>query len=531
MTGVTRAIVRWATALRPYFMEEKPPHQVQDGEHTPEVMMGNERMGVESALDADRVSVDVKHDSDESENDTRVVDGDEATEKLLGWRSAPYAPSLHEVHSSIRVPHPSAPWYKQLIAFTGLGFLISVGYMDPGNWATDISAGSAYGYRLLIAILLANFAAIFLQSLALKLGIVAERDLAQACHDAYPPWLNYILWILAEIAIVATDLAEIIGSATALYLLFNVPLYVGVLVTVVDVLFILVFGTRNFRFLEILVFALCALIAGCFVYEIAAVSPDWLDVAKGLEPSPSIITNSGLLYNAIGILGATVMPHNIYLHSSIIQTRAYPRNLAGKKLAITYGSWDSSLALGVAFFVNAAILILASAAFHYGPNANTEVAYISDAYKLIAPAVGSNAARILFGVALLASGQNSTITGTLAGQVVMEGFIQVSLKPWFRRLITRVVAIIPAAIVAGVAGNAGAGKLLVLSQVILSLQLTFAIAPLVHFTSSRSKMGTFVNGWVTHVVAIVLVGIIAVLNIYLVFDSIREDSFGSTSEV
>lgn len=452
-------------------------------------------------------------------------------EQLLGWHEDPQAPSLNEVHSSVSVPAPGAPWWQKAVAFSGLGFLISVGYMDPGNWATDIAAGSAYGYTLLVAVLLSNFAAIFLQSLALKLGVVAERDLCQACRDAYPRWLNYVLWALAEIAIGATDLAEIIGSATALYLLFDVPLWAGVLVTAVDVLFILLFGTRNFRFLEVVVFLLCALIASCFVYELVVAKPDWGLVARGLEPKPKIITDSGLLYNAVGILGATVMPHNIYLHSSIIQTRAYARTARGKAMAVKYGTWDSSISLMVAFFVNAAILVLAGAAFHYGKTAHRDVAYIGDAYKLLSPALGQKAAKILFGVALLASGQNSTITGTLAGQVVMEGFIHVRMKPWARRMATRAVAIIPAAIVAGVAGNAGAGKLLVLSQVILSLELPFAIAPLVHFTSSRSRMGKFVNNWPTYIVAVLLCLIIAALNVFLVVQAFRGNAFGSTSGV
>eukprot|EP00897_Mesotaenium_endlicherianum_P001500 jgi/Mesen1/1378/ME000013S00872 len=453
------------------------------------------------------------------------------TEELLGWHKQPHTLSLHEVHSTVKVPAHNAPWWKQLTAYSGLGFLVSVGYMDPGNWATDISGGSSYGYTLLCAILLSNFAAIFLQSLALKLGVVGERDLAQACRDAYPKWLNYVLWVLAEIAIAATDLAEIIGSATALFLLFGIPLWAGVIITAVDVLFIIIFGMRNFRLLELFVFFLCALIAGCFAYELVAVKPDWVLVAKGFIPKAEIVTNTDILYNAIGILGATVMPHNIYLHSSIIQTRAYARSTAGKRMAVKYGTIDSSCSLAVAFFVNASILILAAAAFHYGPQAGQAVAYISDAYKLISPAVGSNAARILFGVALLASGQNATITGTLSGQIVMEGFLHVRMKPWARRMATRLVAMVPAAVVAAVSGNRGAGKLLVLSQVVLSLQLSFCVAPLVHFTSSRSRMGKFVNGWVTHVLAVTLTCIIAGLNVFLIIQAIRTNKFGGTSSV
>lgn len=469
----------------------------------------------------------VENSTDDSETNERSSN---ERDNLLGWNAPPQNPSLQEIHSTISVPDANAAWYQKLFAFTGLGFLVSVGYMDPGNWATDISAGSAFGYKLLCAILLSNFAAIFLQSLALKLGVVGERDLAQACHDAYPKWISYGMWILAEIAIVATDLAEIIGSATALYLLFKIPLWVGVLITMVDILFVLGFGLRHLRFLEFLVFFLCALIASCLVYEIVAVKPDWGKVMYGIIPHPSIISEPGLLYNALGIMGATVMPHNLYLHSSIIQTRAYERSPRGKMFAIKFGTWDSSLALSLAFFVNAAILILSAAAFHFGPNATREVAYISDAYKLLAPVIGSNVARILFGVALLASGQNSAITGTLAGQVVMEGFIQVGLKPWFRRSLTRLVALIPAVIVAALAGNSGAGKLLLLSQVILSLQLSFAVIPLVHFTSSKSRMGDFVNGWVTHCAAVCLASLIFGLNVFLVVQAIWKREFGVSNK-
>lgn len=442
-------------------------------------------------------------------------------------------PSLPEVHSTIRVPGPNSAWTKKFAAFVGVGFMVSVGYIDPGNWATDLTGGASFGYTLLIVILLANFVAIFLQALCIKLGAVSERDLAQACRDAYPKWVCYCLWLLAEIAIAATDLAEVIGSATALYLLSNghLPLWAGILITSVDVVFILVFGTNNFRILEIFVFMLCALITGCFVYELAAVKPNWADVGRGFIPRPKIVTDPQILYNAIGILGATVMPHNLYLHSSIIQTRAYPRSFPGKRMAIKYGSIDSTLSLLCAFFVNAAILILAAAAFHYGPNPNHDVASLTEAYRLLSPAVGQNAAKYLFAIALLASGQNSTITGTLSGQIVMEGFLHISLRPWMRRMITRVIAIIPAAIVAGVYGNEGAGKLLVLSQVILSLQLPFAVIPLVHFTSSRKKMGRFVNGWAVFLVAGFVTFLICGLNGYLIVSSIRNNEFGSAGNV
>ncbi|CAM6004298.1 unnamed protein product [Sphagnum balticum] len=295
--------------------------------------------------------------------------------------------------------------------------------MDPGNWATDLSGGASFGYTLLSIILISNFIAIFLQYLSLKLGIVTNRDLAQACRDAYPKWVVYCLWIIMEIAIASTDLAEVIGSAVALNLLIGIPLWAGVLITAVDTLFILVFGTKSFRFLEVIVFLLCAVISAIFAYELAVVKPNWVKVAAGLIPKTEIITNPKILFNAIGILGATVMPHSLFLHSSIIQTRAHPRTKEVRKMALRYGGLDSGISLMLAFFVNAAILILAAAAFYYGPNRNRSVESITQAYQLLAPALGNHAAKILFGVALLACGQNSTIIGTLAGQVVMEGFL------------------------------------------------------------------------------------------------------------
>lgn len=461
------------------------------------------------------------------------ADVSESQQLLLGWRKPNKMLSLPEVHASVPVPGPQSNWTRKFGAFVGVGFMVSVGYIDPGNWATDLTGGASFGYTLLIVILLANFVAIFLQALCIKLGAVSERDLAQACRDAYPKWVCYVLWLLAEVAIAATDLAEVIGSATALYLLSNghLPLWGGILITALDVLFIIIFGMKNFRLLELFVFCLCALITGCFVYELAAVKPNWADVGKGFIPKAKIVTDPAILYNAIGILGATVMPHNLYLHSSIIQTRAYPRTVAGKKMAIKYGSIDSTFSLLIAFFVNASILILAAAAFHYGANPNQNVASLTEAYHLLAPAVGQTAAKYLFAIALLASGQNSTITGTLSGQIVMEGFLHFSLPPWVRRLITRCVAIIPAAIVAGIYGNEGAGKLLVLSQVILSLQLPFAVIPLVHFTSSRRKMGRFVNNWIIFLIAAAVALIICVLNVYLLVSSIRDNEFGTAGDV
>jgi len=450
---------------------------------------------------------------------------------LTGWRQHNDVASLAEVNSSVSVPNLDGKWYQKYWAFAGLGFLISVAYMDPGNWATDLSGGASFGYTLLSIIMISNFTAIFLQYLSLKLGIVTNRDLAQACRDAYPKWVVYCLWIIMEIAIASTDLAEVIGSAVALNLLIGIPVWAGVLITAVDALFILVFGTKSFRFLEVIVFLLCAVIAGIFAYELAVVKPKWVKVAAGLIPKTEIITNPEILFNAIGILGATVMPHSLFLHSSIIQTRAYPRTKEGRKMALRYGGLDSGISLMLAFFVNAAILILAAAAFYYGPNRNTSVESITQAYKLLAPALGNHAAKILFGVALLASGQNSTIIGTLAGQVVMEGFLQIRIKPWLRRLLTRSIAIIPAAIVAAVGGNAAAGKLLVLSQVILSFTLIFAVVPLVHFTSSRAKMGSFVNLWLTRIAATIVAILIAGLNAYLIVQSIQLRTFGSAGDV
>jgi manganese transport protein len=347
-----------------------------------------------------------------------------------------------------------------------------------------------------------------------------------ACREAYPKSINYVLWIIIEIAIAATDLAEVIGSSIALNLLFGIPLWAGVLITSLDVIFILLVGLHNFRLFELLIFILVATIAGCFAYELAVASPDWAKVATGLYPHASIITNADQLYIGLGILGATVMPHNLFLHSSIIQTRNFPRTTQGKRMAVLYGTLDSTISLCLAFFVNASILILAAAAFYYTVNPYPDVD-IHTAYELLAPALGSNAARILFGVALLCSGQNATITGTLAGQIVMEGFINIRVRPWIRRLVTRLIAIIPAAIVAGIGGQKTSGKLLVLSQVVLSFALSFAVIPLVHFTNSREVMGKFVNGLIVKVLATILALVIAGLNSYLLVQVFRTDQISN----
>jgi manganese transport protein len=400
-------------------------------------------------------------------------------------------PSLPEVHSTVGLSRSSRFW-PRLACFIGPGFLISVGYMDPGNWATDIAGGARFGYTMLFVIMASNLMAILLQSLSLKLGVATERDLAQVCHQAYGPRVSFVLWIFAEIAIAACDMAEVIGSAIALELLFHIPLFYGVLITGADVLLILLMERWGFRYVEALVIALIGTIVGLFAVQMFLSRPEYgLALRSLFIPSPAIVTNPDMLFIAIGILGATVMPHNLYLHSSIVQSRQYERTPEGKREAIGMANIDSALALTVALFVNAAILVVASAAFHR--SGHFEVAAIQDAYKLLSPLLGAAGASTLFAIALLASGQNSSITGTLAGQIVMEGFIHFKLAPWLRRLITRSLAIIPTIIVVAITGEQGTEKLLLLSQVILSLQLSFAVVPLVIFTGNRKLMGEFVN--------------------------------------
>ena len=435
----------------------------------------------------------------------------------VGWRHPRRGNSLSEVYASIKVPAANASFWRKLMAFWGPGLMVAVGYMDPGNWATDLAGGARYGYTLLSVVLISNLFAILLQHLAAKLGIVSGRDLAQACRDHYSRPVSLMLWVLCEIAIAACDLAEVIGSAIALNLLFGLPLPWGVVLTVLDVLVVLYFQNKGFRVIESIVAGLIALIFGCFLYEIIASHPDWLALSQGLVPRLEIVTNPKMLYVAIGILGATVMPHNLYLHSSIVQTRAIEQDEVSKRSAIKFATIDSTLALFLAFFVNAAILVTAAAAFH--GKGHDSVADISDAHKLLTPVLGAGAASALFAIALLASGQNSTLTGTLAGQIVMEGFLDLKLKPWVRRLITRSVAVVPALIVAILYGEKGTGQLLVLSQVILSLQLSFAVVPLVLFTSSRAKMGVFVNRPVVQIVAWVVSGIIISLNVFLLWQT------------
>lgn len=430
--------------------------------------------------------------------------------------------SLSEVHGTIAVPGTpgvGGAFWGKLGAFMGPGYLVAVGYMDPGNWATDIAGGSAFGYTLLSVILLSNLMAMVLQSLAAKLGIVTGLDLAQACRAYYSRPVNLMLWALCELAIIACDLAEVIGTAIALQLLFGIPLATGVLITAVDVVLILALQRYGFRKLEAFIIALLIVIAGCFAVELALAKPSIAAIAGGLVPSPQIVTNPAMLYIAIGILGATVMPHNLYLHSAIVQTRAFDRSDAGKREAVKMATLDSSIALFLALFINASILILAAAAFH--TSGRTEVAEIQEAHQLLAPLLGAGLASTLFAVALLASGQNSTVTGTLAGQVVMEGFLNIRLPTWARRLVTRGLAIIPAATVAILYGESGTAKLLVASQVVLSLQLPFAMVPLIAFTSDRGRMGDFANrGWVRPV-AWGIAAVIITLNVVLLWNVVK----------
>ena len=428
-----------------------------------------------------------------------------------GWRRARVTPSLAEVYRTIPVTNLS--WWRKILAFAGPGYLVAVGYMDPGNWATDLAGGSAFGYTLLTVILMSNLMAVLLQGLASKLGIVTGRDLAQACRDHFSRPVAIGLWVICEIAIAACDLAEVIGTAIALNLLFGIPLEWGVMITALDVLIVLYLQNKGFRLLEALVIVLVATVGICFFFELWIAKPDLGGVARGFLPSAEILKNREMLYIAIGILGATVMPHNLYLHSSVVQTRKYDESSAGKREAVRYAFIDSTIALSFALFINAAILIVAAATFHR--TGNTQVAEIQDAYQLLTPLLGVGVASTVFALALLASGQNSTLTGTLAGQIVMEGFLNIRLRPWLRRLITRAIAIVPAAIVAIVWGESGTAQLLVLSQVILSMQLSFAVFPLVLFTSDKLKMGEFVNPRWLKVLAYLVATVIASFNGWL----------------
>jgi manganese transport protein len=404
-----------------------------------------------------------------------------------------------------------------MLAFAGPGYLVAVGYMDPGNWATDLAGGARYGYTLLSVIMLSNLMAILLQALSARLGIASGRDLAQACRDSFLPPVTIVLWLLCEIAIAACDLAEVIGAAIALNLLFHLPLLWGVILTALDVLIVLFLQHRGFRYVEALVVALICLIAGSFAVELWLSRPALAGLTVGFIPRVEILRNPNMLYIAIGILGATVMPHNLYLHSSIVQTRKYADTMEGKREAISFASIDSAVALMFALFINAAILIMAAATFH--GSGHQDVAEIGDAYQLLSPLLGTTMASVLFAVALLCSGQNATLTGTLAGQIVMEGFINLRLRPWLRRLITRLIAIVPAIIVIALYGERGTTPLIILSQVVLSLQLPFAVFPLVIFTSDPHKMGPFVNPLWVKILAWSVAVIIAVLNVWLLYQT------------
>jgi manganese transport protein len=437
----------------------------------------------------------------------------------IGWRRPRVAPSLPESYRTIKIPKGAGFWRKAL-AFAGPGYLVAVGYMDPGNWASDLAGGAQFGYALLSVILISNLMAMLLQGLAVRLGIATGRDLAQACRDHYSTPVAMGLWVLCEIAIAACDLAEVIGSAIALNLLFGIPLIWGVCLTALDVLIILLLHQRGFRWLEAVVITLVAVVGACFAVELFLSRPDAGEVARGLIPTTQILSNPLMLYIAIAILGATVMPHNLYLHSSIVQTRHFGEDVESRREAIRFSTFDSTIALLFAFFINGAILVLSAATFHFaGYNG---VADIADAHRLLAPLLGTTAASVLFAVALLASGQNSTITGTLAGQIVMEGFLNLRLAPWLRRLVTRGIAIIPAIIVTALYGAKGTVSLLILSQVILSLQLSFAVIPLVQFTGDKAKMGELVIGPLTKTVAWGVAAVIMGLNAWLLVGTFRE---------
>jgi manganese transport protein len=431
------------------------------------------------------------------------------------WRSPARDPSLSDVFRTIRVSGHSTRW-KRLAAFFGPGYLVAVGYMDPGNWATSIAGGSKFGYTLLFVALLSNIMAIVLQSLCARLAIGSGRDLAQACRDGYPQWAAYPLWLFAEIAIIATDVAEVIGTAIGLNLLFGVPLEIGVLLTALDVFVVLLLQRLGFRYLEAFIIAMLGVISVCFAVQIAMANPEWGAVIRGFAPTTEILKNPEMLYLAIGIIGATVMPHNLYLHSAIVQTRDYGTTAPQKREALKFATIDSTVALCLALLINASILILAAAAFYTA--GKTNVVELSEAQSLLHPLLGSAIAPTLFGVALLCCGLNSTVTATLAGQTVMEGFLHIRLAPWIRRLITRSIALLPAAGVTLLYGEAETGKLLILTQVVLSLQLPFAVIPLVQFTASRGKLGDLVAPrWLTLIAAVIAVTIIA-LNAKLVYD-------------
>ncbi|MFK0331369.1 Nramp family divalent metal transporter [Rhizobium sp. NPDC090275] len=432
-----------------------------------------------------------------------------------GWRHEREEASMADVHRSIGTQKHASRW-RRALAFVGPGYLVAVGYMDPGNWSTSLAGGSKFGYTLLTVALLSNLMAIVLQSLCARLAIGSGRDLAQACRDAFPRWVSIPLWLFAEIAIIATDIAEVIGTAIGLNLLFGIPLELGVLITALDVFLILYLQKIGFRFVEAFVIALLGIITVCFGVQIFMADPQWGEVIRGFFPTTEIVSNPEMLYLALGILGATVMPHNLYLHSGIVQTRDYGHSVPEKREALTYATIDSTVALCFALLINASILILAAAAFH--ANGRTDVAELGEASSLLAPLLGLALAPTLFGIALLCCGLNSTVTATMAGQIIMEGFLKIRLQPWIRRLITRAIAIVPAGFVTIWYGDAGTAELLILTQVVLSLQLSFAVFPLVMFTANKAKMGDLVAPRWLSAIAYTIAIIIAGLNIKLLFD-------------
>jgi manganese transport protein len=432
-----------------------------------------------------------------------------------GWRRERGEASMSDVHATVPT-HSDSTTFRRALAFAGPGYLVSVGYMDPGNWATSIAGGAQFGYALLCVALLSNIMAIILQSLCARLAIGSGRDLAQACRDAYPRPVAAILWVFAEIAIIATDIAEVVGTAIGLNLLFGIPLELGVIITALDVFLILALQRLGFRWIEAFIIALLALIFACFAIQIALAKPDWAAVIRGFAPTADVVKNPQMLYLALGIIGATVMPHNLYLHSGIVQTRAIGTSDAEKHQALKFATIDSTVALMLALLVNASILILAAATFHRA--GQTTVTELGQAHTMLAPLVGSMLAPQLFAIALLACGLSSTVTATLAGQIVMEGFLDLRMPAWLRRLTTRLVAVVPAALVTLYYGAEGTGKLLIFSQVVLAFQLPFAIVPLVQFTRDRAKLGALVAPvWLT-AIAGVIASIIIALNIKLIFD-------------
>lgn len=446
--------------------------------------------------------------------------GPDAGSSLATTPATPSPPSLPEVHRSIRVPD-AAGWFRRLFAFVGPGYLVAVGYMDPGNWATALAGGSAFGYTLLAVALASSLMAILLQALCARIGIATGRDLAQLCRERFPKPVAFPLWFLAEVAICATDLAELIGTAIALELLFGIPLLYGVMLTALDAFLILWLQHKGMRWLEALIFGLIVLIFGCFAVQIAMAHPVWGEVLRGYIPAASIVTNETQLYIALGILGATVMPHNLYLHTALVQSRDIGPTIEEKREAVRFASIDSTVALSLALLINSAILITAAATFH--TSGNTEVAEIGDAYRLMAPLLGSGLAAMLFAIALLLCGLNATVTATLAGQVVMEGFLRFRLPPFFRRLVTRLVAIVPAVLVTWLYGASGTAQLLILSQVILSLQLPFAIIPLMIFASDKRRLGALAAPRWQLLLGWAIGALIVVLNVKLLADFILGD--------